>query len=136
MAIEALALKLSQPDNVGHVRLRVGKRFWEKEFRLENGKTGDNCAIRQVGGFLDMLAVVGVFRHADFGLQNFHQLLNAVFLSAQLLEGLQDLAQLTRSLVVCEAVNVFPYVLFHGSLQLSTIQSLAIRGDRFIAREW
>jgi hypothetical protein len=60
-----------------------------------------------MGGFLDMLTVVGVFGHADFGLQNFHQLLNAVFLSAQLLEGLQDFSQFTRSLVVCEAVTSF-----------------------------
>jgi hypothetical protein len=120
----------------GHVRQRRGK-IWEKEFSLENGKTSDDSAIGQMSGFLNVFAVVGILGDADFRLEDFHQLFDAVFLSAKLFEGLEYFAQLARSLIVSEAVNVFTYVLFHGSLQLlSTIQSLAVRPDWFIARSW
>jgi hypothetical protein len=75
----------------GHVRLRWGK-IGGKESRLQNGETGDDSAIWQMSRLLDLVAVVGIFGYANFGLQDLHKLFDTILLSAELLEGLEDLA--------------------------------------------
>jgi len=129
--------EMCQPNVSGSRSAEGGEKIREKESRLQNGKTGNDGAIWEMSGLLYGFAVVEIFSHAYFGLEDFHQLFYAILLSAQLLKGLQNLAQFRRCLVVREAVNVFPNILFHGlSLQLSTIQSLAISAEWFIARSW
>jgi hypothetical protein len=51
----------------GHVRLRWGK-IGGKKSRLQNGKTGDDGAIGQMSRFLHLVAVIGMFGYANFGL--------------------------------------------------------------------
>jgi hypothetical protein len=82
---------------------------------LENSEAGNDRAIGQVGGALDMFAVVHIFRQADLWLENLNELLHAGLLSTQLLERLQDLAQLSRCLIVGKPVNIFMHVLSHRS---------------------